>query len=249
MGVNLAVEEINTGGGVMGRKIELIAEDSVNPQTASTKARATDRARQGRRDRRRDQLGVGPCHRAGRAAQQDPVLQHWLQLGRAPRQGVQPLHVPHRSGEHDVRLRGWAGALARRHGQGQEVVQPDRRLCVRPRPPEGRQALHARQRRRVRRGRPRADRRRRLLGVPPQDPQREARRRGLEPRRRADHELHEAIRGIRPAVSRRRLRVRHRGRVGRGQGQPDRHLAAGLESPGQDAVVAEIHRRLHQEIR
>ena len=38
MGVNLAVEEINTAGGVMGRKIELIAEDSVNPQTASTKA-------------------------------------------------------------------------------------------------------------------------------------------------------------------------------------------------------------------
>jgi branched-chain amino acid transport system substrate-binding protein len=38
MGVNLAAEEINAGGGVMGRKIELIAEDSVNPQTASTKA-------------------------------------------------------------------------------------------------------------------------------------------------------------------------------------------------------------------
>ena len=38
MGVNLAVEEINAAGGVMGRKIELIAEDSVNPPTASTKA-------------------------------------------------------------------------------------------------------------------------------------------------------------------------------------------------------------------
>ena len=38
MGVNLAVDEINGAGGVMGRKIELIAEDSVNPQTASTKA-------------------------------------------------------------------------------------------------------------------------------------------------------------------------------------------------------------------
>src|SRR5260221_10412094 len=38
MGVKLAVEEINASGGVMGRKIELIAEDSVNPQTASTKA-------------------------------------------------------------------------------------------------------------------------------------------------------------------------------------------------------------------
>jgi branched-chain amino acid transport system substrate-binding protein len=38
MGVTLAVEEINAAGGIMGRKIELIAEDSVNPQTASTKA-------------------------------------------------------------------------------------------------------------------------------------------------------------------------------------------------------------------
>src|SRR5437763_12908325 len=38
MGVTLAVDEINSAGGVMGRKIELIAEDSVNPQTASTKA-------------------------------------------------------------------------------------------------------------------------------------------------------------------------------------------------------------------
>src|SRR5437899_11962840 len=38
MGVTLAVEEINAAGGVMGRKVELIAEDSVNPQTGSTKA-------------------------------------------------------------------------------------------------------------------------------------------------------------------------------------------------------------------
>jgi branched-chain amino acid transport system substrate-binding protein len=38
MGVKLAVEEINAAGGFMGRKIDLIAEDSVNPQTASTKA-------------------------------------------------------------------------------------------------------------------------------------------------------------------------------------------------------------------
>src|SRR5438309_7612139 len=38
MGVKLATEEINNGGGVMGRKIELVMEDSVNPQTASAKA-------------------------------------------------------------------------------------------------------------------------------------------------------------------------------------------------------------------
>ena len=38
MGVTLATEEINDAGGVLGRKIELLAEDSVNPSTASTKA-------------------------------------------------------------------------------------------------------------------------------------------------------------------------------------------------------------------
>ena len=38
MAVDLAVEEINAAGGVLGRRIEAIKEDSVNPQTASTKA-------------------------------------------------------------------------------------------------------------------------------------------------------------------------------------------------------------------
>ncbi len=35
---SLAVDEINAAGGLLGRKVELIAEDSVNPQTAVTKA-------------------------------------------------------------------------------------------------------------------------------------------------------------------------------------------------------------------
>ncbi len=38
MAVDLAVDEINAGGGVNGRKLEVLKEDSVNPQTASTKA-------------------------------------------------------------------------------------------------------------------------------------------------------------------------------------------------------------------
>jgi branched-chain amino acid transport system substrate-binding protein len=37
-GAALAVEEANSAGGVLGRRIELIAEDSVNPATAVTKA-------------------------------------------------------------------------------------------------------------------------------------------------------------------------------------------------------------------
>lgn len=38
MGVRLAADQINAEGGVMGRQIELVMEDSVNPQTASAKA-------------------------------------------------------------------------------------------------------------------------------------------------------------------------------------------------------------------
>jgi len=38
MGIKIATDEINASGGVMGRQIEVISEDSVNPQVASTKA-------------------------------------------------------------------------------------------------------------------------------------------------------------------------------------------------------------------
>lgn len=38
LGATLAVEEVNAAGGALGRKFELLTEDSVNPQTASTKA-------------------------------------------------------------------------------------------------------------------------------------------------------------------------------------------------------------------
>jgi branched-chain amino acid transport system substrate-binding protein len=37
-GIKMAAEEINASGGLLGRQIELISEDSVNPQTASSKA-------------------------------------------------------------------------------------------------------------------------------------------------------------------------------------------------------------------
>ena len=38
LGLRMAEEEINATGGVMGRQIEVISEDSVNPATAATKA-------------------------------------------------------------------------------------------------------------------------------------------------------------------------------------------------------------------
>src|SRR5258708_31266161 len=36
--MKLAVEEINQGGGIMGRQLDIMSEDSVNPATAATKS-------------------------------------------------------------------------------------------------------------------------------------------------------------------------------------------------------------------
>jgi branched-chain amino acid transport system substrate-binding protein len=38
LGIRMAQEEINASGGVMGRQLDILSEDSVNPATASTKA-------------------------------------------------------------------------------------------------------------------------------------------------------------------------------------------------------------------
>jgi branched-chain amino acid transport system substrate-binding protein len=38
MGIKMATEEVNASGGVLGRQLDVISEDSVNPATASTKA-------------------------------------------------------------------------------------------------------------------------------------------------------------------------------------------------------------------
>src|SRR5215813_11582832 len=38
LGIRMAQEEINASGGVMGRQLDILSEDSVNPATAATKA-------------------------------------------------------------------------------------------------------------------------------------------------------------------------------------------------------------------
>ena len=38
LGIRMAQEEINSAGGVMGRQLDIMSEDSVNPATAATKA-------------------------------------------------------------------------------------------------------------------------------------------------------------------------------------------------------------------
>ena len=133
MAVDLAVEEINAAGGMMGRKVELLKEDSVNPQTASTKAE---------RMIERDKVAciIGEISSAScltiaqvAAAHQDAVHQHRRQFRRAARQGLQQRYMFHvESAELDVREDRRPLAAARRPGQGQEVVLADGRLRLRP---------------------------------------------------------------------------------------------------------------------
>ena len=95
-------------GGVLGRRIDLVMEDSVNPQTASAKAERLI-------ERDKVAMIIGEISSAsglaiGQVANrlEDRVHQHRLQFRRHARRELQSLHVPHRGGELDVR----AGAPA-----------------------------------------------------------------------------------------------------------------------------------------
>ena len=66
LGIRMAEEEINKAGGVMGRQLEIISEDSVNPATAATKAQRMLEQRRRHRADGRDQLGLGADDHAGR---------------------------------------------------------------------------------------------------------------------------------------------------------------------------------------
>ena len=130
--VDLSVEEINAAGGVMGRKIDLIKEDSVNPQTASTKAE-----RMVERDKVACIVGEissasGLDDLSGRGPHQDAFCQHGLQLGRAAGQGLQEVHGARGVRQLDVRQNGGPRASRQKPRRGQEVVLAHRRLCLRP---------------------------------------------------------------------------------------------------------------------
>ena len=113
MGIKMATDEINAAGGVMGRQLDVMSEDSVNPQVASTKAqRMIERDDVVGADGR-DQLGLGADDLAGRGAQQEAVHEHRRALRRAARQGLQPLHLPRRHPGHGDGQRRRPGAGAR----------------------------------------------------------------------------------------------------------------------------------------
>ncbi len=125
MGAKLAVEEINAAGGMLGRKIELLAEDSVNP---ADRGRPRRRRMIERDKRRRACWARSARPRASRSprsarSQQDARSSTPAATPTSCAARLQPLHVPHRRPQHDVRRRRSATALLReRPGQGQEVV-------------------------------------------------------------------------------------------------------------------------------
>ena len=180
MGIQLAADEINAAGGVNGRKIELVLEDSVNPQTASAKAERLI-------ERDKVAMLIGEISSAsglaiGQVAKRTKTVFINTGCNSDALRGVrlQSVHVPHRGRELDVREGGRAIPAQGEHGQRQEVVLADGRLRVRPRSAEGRQDVHGEERRPVRGRRTGPDRHLGLLAVPAEDPSGAARHRDLE---------------------------------------------------------------------
>ena len=219
MGIQLAADEINAGGGVNGRKIELVLEDSVNPQTASAKAERLV-------ERDKVAMLIGEISSAsglaiGQVAKRTKTV--FINTGcnsDALRGSDCNQYMFHIEGANSMYVQAVGTyLLAREPGQRQEVVLAHGRLRVRPRSPESREDVHGEERRPVRRRRAGADRRLGLLAVPPEDPPVAPGHRDLQPRRQPDHQLPQAVFRIRPAVPGGRLRVRHGGRLGPRQGQ------------------------------
>jgi branched-chain amino acid transport system substrate-binding protein len=112
LGVKMAAEEINASGGIMGKQIDLMSEDSVNPATASTKAQ-----------RMIEQDGalvlVGEISSASsltimQVAERNKKV--FFSTGAAARQELQPLLLPLRHPEHRDGQCRRHGAQSKGHG-------------------------------------------------------------------------------------------------------------------------------------
>jgi hypothetical protein len=201
-GADMAVAEINAAGGVSGRKIELLKEDSVNPQTASTKAE---------RMIERDKVAciIGEISSASgltisQVAERTRTL--FINTGcnsdELRGKGCKKFMF-HIESQNSMYVKTCGRSLmAQGPGQGQEVVLADRRLRLRPRSAARREALHVGQRRRLRGRQARSHGRHRFLAAAARDPQCQARPGDLQPGRQPDHQLPEAVLGIRTVLSR-----------------------------------------------
>ena len=248
MAADLAVEEINAAGGMMGRKVELLKEDSVNPQTASTKAE-----RMIERDKVAciiGEISSASCLTIAQVASRTKTL--FINTGgnsdalrgkdcqrymfHVESQNSMYVKTVGRSFLRDGLVKGkkWY-SLTADYAFGHDLLKVVK-------------ALHGSQWRQFRRRRSGADRRHRLLRLSAQDPRGQARPGRDQSRRQPDHQLPQAICRVRPDLPGRRLRLRHRAGLGGRQGQLRRHLAGGLASSARHARLQGVRRGLHQEV-
>jgi branched-chain amino acid transport system substrate-binding protein len=131
LGMRMAEEEINQAGGIMGRQLEVVSEDSVNPATAATKAQ-----------RMLEQDGttvlIGEINSASaltimQVADRNKKL--FMQVGarsdalRGKNCNKFTFHVDI---PNTVMVNTVGKAFARQHGEGQKILHADGRLHFRP---------------------------------------------------------------------------------------------------------------------
>lgn len=149
MAADLAVEHVNAEGGIMGRKLQLIKEDSVNPQTASTKAE-----RLIERDKVAaivGEISSASCLTIAQVAQRTKNL--FVNTGGnsdALRGANCNRYMFHVESQNSMYVKTCGQSLLSQGGEGKEMVFADGGLRVRPRPVAGGQALHGGQRRQLR---------------------------------------------------------------------------------------------------
>ena len=230
LGMRMAEAEINASGGVMGRQIEVMSEDSVNPATAATKAQ-----------RMLEQDGVAVLMGEINSASALTIMQVaarnkklFMQIGarsdalRGKNCNKYTFHVDI---PNTVMVNAVGKALLRDNMVKDKKFFTLTADYIFGHDSAGRgQALLRRQSGQADRRRTDRDRRHRLQPLSAQDPAGQARRGLLEPRRQSGHQPDQAIRRIRPALSDRRLQPQHRRRLGGRRRQSERHLADGLVS-------------------
>ena len=175
------------------------------------------------------------------------------QLRPAARRQLQPLHVPRRGLQHDVHQDDRAVAAAPGPDRRRQVVFPDRRLRVRPRPVPGLVEVPRGERRGQPRQRHGADQHPRLQRLHPQDPPGRSGLRLHQSRRRRSDDLPQAVPRVRARLSARRRRHGHRAVLGRGPrialGPLAEPVVPRARQRGLAGVHAEVHRAQRQAAR
>jgi hypothetical protein len=219
---DLAVEQINAEGGIMGRKMSLIKEDSVNPQTASTKAE-----RLIERDKVAaivGEISSASCLTIAQVAQRTKNL--FINTGGnsdALRGANCNRYMFHVESQNSMYVKTCGQSLL-----SQGLVKDKKWFSLTADYAFGHDLLRvAKLFMEANGGRFAADK--------------------LVPTDATDFSA--LLLEIRPDVPGSRVRLRHRRCLGRRQGQLFRHMAAGVAPPAGDTGLEEVCCRLHQEVR